>query len=380
MESNHDHQHPTSRPRSQMWLTVFLLVLALLFLFREARTWLPDLYYKGAEPRAVTARGDLAEDEKGTISLFKAVSPSVVYITTMAVRREPFSFRPLEVPQGAGSGFVWNDDGYIVTNFHVIAEAQGATVTLADRSTWPAKPVGAEPDKDIAVLKIDAPKHLLPPIPLGTSSDLQVGQKVFAIGNPFGFDQTLTTGVISGLGREIESATGRLIQGVIQTDAAINPGNSGGPLLDSAGRLIGINTAIVSPSGAYAGIGFAVPVDIVNRVVPQIVRGEKIKKPGLGITPVDDYMVRRFGLEGVLIRTIAPGGAADKAGLRLTLQDRLGRIVLGDLIVAAGGKPIRNLNDLFRVLDSHEVGDTLPLTIIWDGAKTEVEVQLQALP
>ena len=304
----------------------------------------------------------------------------MVYITTMAVRREPFSFRPLEVPQGAGSGFVWNDDGYIVTNFHVIAEAQGATVTLADRSTWPAKPVGAEPDKDIAVLKIDAPKHLLPPIPLGTSSDLQVGQKVFAIGNPFGFDQTLTTGVISGLGREIESATGRLIQGVIQTDAAINPGNSGGPLLDSAGRLIGINTAIVSPSGAYAGIGFAVPVDIVNRVVPQIVRGEKIKKPGLGITPVDDYMVRRFGLEGVLIRTIAPGGAADKAGLRLTLQDRLGRIVLGDLIVAAGGKPIRNLNDLFRVLDSHEVGDTLPLTIIRDGAKTEVEVQLQALP
>jgi len=220
----------------------------------------------------------------------------------------------------------------------------------------------------------------LPPIPLGTSSDLQVGQKVFAIGNPFGFDQTLTTGVISGLGREIESATGRLIQGVIQTDAAINPGNSGGPLLDSAGRLIGINTAIVSPSGAYAGIGFAVPVDIVNRVVPQIVRGEKIKKPGLGITPVDDYMVRRFGLEGVLVRTIAPGGAADKAGLRLTLQDRLGRIILGDLIVAAGGKPIRNLNDLFRVLDSHEVGDTLPLTIIRDGAKTEVEVQLQALP
>jgi len=262
MESNHDYQHPTVKLRSRAWLTGLLLILVLLLLFKEARTWFPDLYYKGAEPRAVTARGDLAEDEKGTISLFKAVSPSVVYITTMAVRQEFFSLRALEVPQGAGSGFVWNDNGYIVTNYHVIAEAQGARVTLADRSTWSAQLVGAEPDKDIAVLKIDAPKHLLPPIPLGTSSDLQVGQKVFAIGNPFGFDQTLTTGVISGLGREIESATHRLIQGVIQTDAAINPGNSGGPLLDSAGRVIGINTAIVSPSGAYAGIGFAVPVDL----------------------------------------------------------------------------------------------------------------------
>ena len=245
----------------------------------------------------------------------------------------------------------------------MIAEAQGARVTLADQSTWPAQLVGVEPDKDIAVLKIDAPKHLLPPIPLGTSSDLQVGQKVFAIGNPFGFDQTLTTGVISGLGREIESATRRPIQGVIQTDAAINPGNSGGPLLDSAGRLIGINTAIYSPSGAYAGVGFAVPVDVVNRIVPQIVRGEKLKKPGLGIQLAE---IRRqpLGLEGVLILDVTPGSAADKAGLRPTVQDSFGRLILGDLIVAADGKPIRNANDLFRVLDSHEVGDKLTLTIV----------------
>jgi S1-C subfamily serine protease len=380
MESNHEYQYAAARPRSRTWLTLLLLILVLLLLFKEAKTWLPDLYYKGAEPRAVTARGNLAEDEQGTIALFKAVSPSVVYITTMAVRQDFFSPRALEVPQGAGSGFVWNNNGYIVTNFHVIAEAQGARVTLADRSTWPAQLVGVEPDKDIAVLKIDAPKHLVPPIPLGTSNDLQVGQKVFAIGNPFGFDQTLTTGVISGLGREIESATHRLIQGVIQTDAAINPGNSGGPLLDSAGRVIGINTAIVSPSGAYAGIGFAVPVDIVNRVVPQIIRGEKVKKPGLGITPAEDYQVHRLGLEGVLILNMAPGGAADKAGLQPTKQDRLGRIILGDLIVTADGKPIRNANDLFRVLDSHEVGDTLRLTIIRNGAKAEVETQLQALP
>jgi S1-C subfamily serine protease len=221
----------------------------------------------------------------------------------------------------------------------------------------------------------------LPPIPIGTSNDLQVGQKVFAIGNPFGFDQTLTTGVISGLGREIQSATHPPIQGVIQTDAAINPGNSGGPLLDSAGRVIGINTAIVSPSGAYAGIGFAVPVDVVNRIVPQIIRGEKLKKPGVGIKKfAEDYQVRRLGLEGVLILDVTPGSAADKAGLQPTKRDAFGRLILGDLIVAAGGKPIRNADDLFRVFDSHEVGDTLTLTIIRNERKVDVEVQLQALP
>ena len=383
MEPNRDYQYPqylAARPRSRTWPTLLLLILVLLLLFKEARTWLPDLYYRGAEPRAVAARGDLAEDEKGTISLFKSVSPSVVFITTMAVRQEFFSLRALEVPPGVGSGFVWSENGYIVTNYHVIAEIQEARVTLADQSTWSAQLVGTEPDKDIAVLKIDAPKHLLPPIAIGTSNDLQVGQKVFAIGDPFGFDQTLTTGVISGLGREIESATRRPIQGVIQTDAAINPGNSGGPPLDSAGRVIGINTAIVSPSGAYAGIGFAVPVDVVNRIVPQIIRGEKVKKPGLGIQMADDYLVRRFGLEGVLIGRVAPGSAADKAGLQPAKQDRLGRIILGDLIVAAGGKPIRNPDDLFKVFDSHEVGDTLTLTILRNERKVDVEVQLQALP
>jgi S1-C subfamily serine protease len=357
-----------------------LLILVLLLLFQEARTWLPDLYYRGAQPRAVTARGDLAQDEKSTIALFKSVSPSAVYITTMAVRRELFSTRALDVPQGAGSGFVWDDRGYIVTNYHVIADAQGARVTLADQSTWSAQLVGAEPDKDIAVLKIDAPKHLLPPIPLGTSSDLEVGQKVFAIGDPFGFDQTLTTGVISGLGREIVSVSGRPIQGVIQTDAAINPGNSGGPLLDSAGRLIGINTAIYSPSGAYAGVGFAVPVDIVNRIVPQIVRGEKLEKPGLGIRWVPEYAVSRLGLEGVLIHEVTPGSAADQAGLRPTKEDSFGNLILGDLIVAAGGKPIRNVNDLFRVLDAHEIGDTVRFTIVRNNRQADVDIQLQALP
>ena len=200
MELPHDNRDRAARPRSHTGLTVLLLLLALLFLYQQAKVWRPDFYYRSAEPRAVTARGDLAEDEKSTIALFKAVSPSVVYITTMAIQQDIFSLRALEVPQGAGSGFVWNDDGYLVTNFHVIAGAQGARVMLADQSTWSADLIGVEPDKDIAVLKIDAPKHLLPPIGLGTSGDLQVGQKVFAIGNPFGFDQTLTTGVISGLG------------------------------------------------------------------------------------------------------------------------------------------------------------------------------------
>jgi hypothetical protein len=220
MEREYNDRRCAGVAQPKAWLTFLLLILVGLLLFREARFWLGSVYSTGAAPRAVTARGDLADDEKGTIDLFKTVSPSVVYITTLTVQQSLFSFRALEVPQGAGSGFIWDDQGYIVTNYHVIAEARGAKVTLADRSTWTAQYVGSEPDKDLAVLKIDAPKNLLPPIPVGTSADLLVGQKVFAIGNPFGFDQTLTTGVISSLGREIVSATQRPIQGVIQTDAA----------------------------------------------------------------------------------------------------------------------------------------------------------------
>ncbi|MHC4133052.1 MAG: S1C family serine protease [Planctomycetota bacterium] len=322
----------------------------------------------------------MAEDEKGTIELFKLVSPSVVYITSIAVQRDFFSFRALEIPQGTGSGFVWDENGYIVTNFHVIKDAQSAEVTLADSSTWKAKLVGFEPDKDLAVLKIDAPKRLLRAITVGTSSDLEVGQKVFAIGNPFGFDQTLTTGVISGLGREIESVTRRPIQGVIQTDAAINPGNSGGPLLDSSGRLIGINTAIVSPSGAYAGIGFAVPVDVVNRMVPQIIRYGKVQKPVLGVTIAEDHVVKRLGAEGVLIFTVKPGGAADKAGVRPTRRDSRGRIVLGDLIVAVDNTKVSESKDLFRILDTHNIGDTVRLRIRRPGDEIELDVRLQAQP
>ena len=263
-------------------LTLVLVILVFIMLGIQ---WLPGLMRRSlppAEPRAITPRGDLAADEQTTIELFESVSPSVVYITSITVQRSLFNFRAMEVPKGTGSGFLWDDQGTVVTNYHVIEGAQRAHVTLYDQTTWPAELVGVEMDKDLAVLRIKAPKESLTAIPVGTSADLQVGQKVFAIGNPFGLDHTLTMGIISALGREIQAVNGRTIQGVIQTDAAINPGNSGGPLLDSAGRLVGINTAIYSPSGAYAGIGFAVPVDLVNRIVPQIIRYGKALKPGVG--------------------------------------------------------------------------------------------------
>ena len=275
---------------------------------------------------------------------------------------------------------MWDENGYIVTNFHVVQNAQAAEVTLADGSTWRARPVGVEPDNDLAVLKIDAPRKHLLPISVGSSSGLEVGQKVFAIGNPFGLDQTLTTGVISGLGREIESVMRRPIQGVIQTDAAINPGNSGGPLLDSAGRLIGINTAIFSPSGAYAGIGFAVPVDVANRIVPQLIRYGKVEKPVLGITIADDNVVRRFGFEGVLILSVIPGSPADEAGLLPTRRDVRGEIELGDIIVAIDNKKTSESKDLFRILDSRKIGDTVRLTVRRRDGEVEVDVKLQAKP
>ena len=348
----------------------FLLVVALLFLYKEARTWLPDLYYRGAQPRAVTARGDLAEDEKGTIALFKTVSPSVVFITTMAVQRDALSLRALEVPEGAGSGFVWSEEGYIVTNYHVIASAQGATVTLADQSAWQAQLVGVEPDKEIAVLKINAPKHLLPPIPVGTSNDLQVGQKVFAIGNPFGFDQTLTTGVISGLGREIEAAPHRLIQGVIQTDAAINPGNSGGPLLDSAGRLIGVNTQIASPSGASAGIGFAIPADEVNRIVPRLIRDGRYVRPAIGVTAGPAGLQRALNLpKGVALVQVAPNTPAARAGLQPFRRAADGDVIGGDVITAINDEPVADLDDMLAALERRQPGDSVTLTL-WRNGQT----------
>jgi S1-C subfamily serine protease len=355
------------------WILLLLVLAAL-----AVRAWLPKIAPLGdpdAQPRPITPRGDLAADEKSTIELFRRASPSVVHIATSTVRRDVFSFNPYAIPHGTGTGFIWDTDGHVVTNYHVIEGANAARVTLSDHSFYDAALVGIAPEQDLAVLKIDAPAASLRPIMVGTSHDLEVGQKVFAIGNPFGLDQTLTTGVISGLGREIETSRDRTIRGVIQTDAAINPGNSGGPLLDSAGRLIGVNTAIYSPTGAYAGVGFAVPVDTVNRVVPQILRYGRAIRPGIGATFVPDHAWRR---PGVVVLSVAPGSAAARAGLRPTQFDRRGRLLLGDVILAVDGQAVNTVNDLYAELEERQVGATVRLTVLRGGRQTEIEVLLEA--
>lgn len=373
-----DPQQPMTTPPSR-WRFWFILTLIIGLVWLVSNRLRSGLHDSDATPRAVTPRGDLAADEKVTIELFRHASPSVVYITSLALKRDIFSLNLFEIPQGTGSGFIWNQDGHIITNFHVIQGASGARVTLADQSVWDAQLVGTAPDHDLAVLYISAPKSQLKPIAVGTSGDLQVGQKVFAIGNPFGLDQTLTTGIISALGREINAVTGRTISGVIQTDAAINPGNSGGPLLDSAGRLIGVNTAIYSPSGSSAGIGFAVPVDTVNRVVPQLIRHGRVIRPGLGVRIADDATARRFGLQGVLIIQVERGSAAEAAGLQGTKRDAEGRLLLGDVIVGINTDPIASSGDLFNTLEKYTVGTTVTVALLRDGNRITVPVPLQPL-
>ncbi|HYY25014.1 MAG TPA: trypsin-like peptidase domain-containing protein [Candidatus Udaeobacter sp.] len=332
-----------------------------------------------AMPRAVAPRGDLSPGEKSIIGLFRQASPSVVHITAITVQRDLFTLNLYQIPEGTGSGFVWDTNGDVITNFHVIQNADAAQVTLADQSNWKARVVGVAADKDLAVLRIDAPAHRLHPIPVGTSKDLQVGQSVFAIGNPFGLDQTLTTGVISALGREIESVTRRPIQGVIQTDAAINPGNSGGPLLDSAGRLIGVNAAIYSPSGASAGIGFAIPVDTVNRIVPELIRYGKVIRPGIGVQVAEDQIAEQLGVKGVLVVDVRAGSAAAKAGIRPTRREASGRVRLGDVIVAVEGTKVDSPNDLFLALEKYKVGDTVNVSLLRDGKTVQTKVTLEGV-
>jgi len=333
----------------------------------------------GVKPRAVADRGELTADETTNIDIFRRVSPSVVFVQSSDIARDFFTLNIFERPAGSGTGFVYDRSGHIVTNLHVVAIGTRHTVTLADRSEWKAEIVGVAPDKDIAMLKIGAPPSKLFPIAIGTSSDLVVGQKVLAIGNPFGFDLTLTVGVVSALGREIPSlAEGRRILDVIQTDAAINPGNSGGPLLDSSGRLIGVNTQIASPSGASAGIGFAIPVDIVNRVVPQIIKYGRVIQPGLGTVEWPDYVAKRLGIDGVLLRKVFKGGAADRAGLRGTILTRAGRVrQVGDIILSVDGKPTRTKNELLDVLTSYQVGDVVTVRYQREDDVHEVQVKLQ---
>jgi S1-C subfamily serine protease len=365
-----------------MWTYLTLMVaLAALSIVAVRDSWVGGaaLNDPRAVPRAVTPRNDFSAGEKSTIALFRQASPGVVNITAIGVQRDLFTLNLYQIPQGTGSGFVWDTSGNIITNFHVIQNADAAQLTLADQSNWKARVVGVAPDKDLAVLRIDAPANRLHAIPIGSSKDLQVGQSVFAIGNPFGLDQTLTTGVISALNREIESVTRRPIQGVIQSDAAINPGNSGGPLLDSAGRLIGVNTAIYSPSGASAGIGFAIPVDTVNRIVPELIRSGKIIRPGLGIQTADEQIAQRLGVDGVLVVDVARGSAASKAGIQPTRRDAEGRLRLGDIITAVDGKKVVTPNDLFLLLEKYKIGEVVTITALRDGKTVQAKVALEAV-
>ncbi len=318
----------------------------------------------------------ISDNEQATIRLFEEAAPSVTNITSITERQDFWTRNILEIPQGTGSGFVWDRSGHIVTNYHVIRGGRRAQVTLADRTTWSAEIVGAAPEKDLAILKIDAPSDQLIPIAVGSSSDLQVGQFVYAIGNPFGLDHTLTTGVISALGREIRSLAGLPIRDAIQTDAAINPGNSGGPLLDSSGRLIGVNTQIYSPSGASAGIGFAIPVDEVKWVVPDLIRYGEVRRPVLGVELVATNNTERMGLKGALILDITPGGAAQKAGLQPTRRTRNGQIELGDLIVGLDQHEISNNADLILALEKYQPGQEVRLRVLRNNRESEVQVTL----
>ena len=346
-------------------------------------------------PPAQISQRKLTAEEKATIDLFNSNTPSVVYITNMQQKRDVFTLNAVEAPTGAGSGIVWDGDGHVVTNFHVINGANELRVTTQDQDVYPAKVIGFDEDKDIAVLKIDYANKLpgkdgtiktsshdptLRPLPIGTSSDLLVGQRVYAIGNPFGLDHTLTTGVISGLGREIQSGnTGRPIDGIIQTDAAINPGNSGGPLLDSSGRLIGINTAIYSTSGSSSGVGFALPADMVTGIVEQIITTGRVTRPIMGITFAPDQAVEQLGLGGVLVLDAREGGPAWRAGVKATSRDSAGRLILGDVIVELDGALIKDSSDLYRTLDKLSVGQEIMMKVMRGENKVDLQLTLDDL-
>jgi S1-C subfamily serine protease len=318
------------------------------------------------------------EDEANNIEIYSKASPSVVFVTNTAlVRNNPFSRNVQEIPRGAGTGFIWDESGLIVTNYHVVQDANRVMIRLQDQSSWEAEVVGLSPDKDLALLRINAPSEKLTPLPLGESSSLQVGRKVVAIGNPFGLDTTLTVGVISALGREMTSLTNRTIRDVIQTDASINPGNSGGPLLNSMGQLVGVNTQILSPSGANAGIGFAIPVDTVKRVIPQLQEFGREIRPVLGISNLNDTISLQNGIQGVIIGDVSSGLGAQEAGLIGLQQDERGNVMLGDVIVGIENMDITNNDDLLNALEQFQPGDVVEvLTRRRNQSEMSFEVEL----
>jgi S1-C subfamily serine protease len=333
-----------------------------------------------AAPRKITPRGELAADEKATIDLFEQAKDSVVFITTRAQVQDFWSRNIFSVQRGTGSGFLWDESGHVITNYHVIENASEAIVRLSNGKDYSATLIGSSPSHDIAVLKINISHQLSPPLPIGTSQDLKVGQKVYAIGNPFGLDWTLTNGIVSALDRSLTKENGITVEHLIQTNAAINPGNSGGPLLDSAGRLIGINTAIYSPSGTSAGIGFAVPVDTVNRVVPQLIRHGKYIRPALGIE-IDENINQRLSAmlktKGIIILRVASGSAAAAAGLKGVTITRDGSVIPGDIVTAVEGKPVESVGKFIARLDDFRIGQQITLTVLGKDGEREVLINLQ---
>jgi putative serine protease PepD len=320
-----------------------------------------------------------ASDEQNNIEVYKTLSPGVVFITSTSYTQDFFG--QVEEGQGSGSGSVIDDQGNILTNYHVIEGAQKLTVSFGGNTSYPAKVVGGDPSTDLAVIKVNAPREQLTVVPLGDSDKLVVGQKVLAIGNPFGLDRTLTTGVISGLQRPIRARNNRPIEGAIQTDASINPGNSGGPLLDSHGRMIGINSQILSPAGGSVGVGFAIPVNIAKRIVPQLIQNGVVRRPILGIVPynvknIDRTEVRLPVNDGVLIYQMDPNGPAAAAGMRGTRQTADGGITLGDIITSIESEPVSNSDDLFRLLDKHQVGDVVKVEVARDNGRATLSVRL----
>jgi S1-C subfamily serine protease len=320
---------------------------------------------------------ELTPDEQNNIEIFKRTNKSVVYVTNSRIRRDYFTLNIQEIPAGTGTGFVWDKSGLIVTNYHVIESASKVDITLWDRSSWKAEIVGIAPSKDLAVLRINAPASLLVPVTPGSASNLSVGRKVLAIGNPFGLDTTLTVGVISALGREIE-ISGRRIEGLIQTDAAINPGNSGGPLLNSRGELIGVNTLIYSPSGGSSGVGFAIPIDSVLKIVPQLIEHGRIMRPIIGISILDDSITSRYGIKGVIVLDVARDLSASHVGIRGISRDNRGNILLGDIIIKIDELEIKNQADLYLALEKYKPGDEVTVITNRNNRTMKFKVQLSS--
>ena len=353
--------------------TLLCCVFACAVMLRPA----PAAAQSAASPRPIPDH--VLGPERNTIEVFRAAADSVVFVTNERVRRSLRRLNLEKIPQNTGSGIIWDERGHVLTNYHVIQGSDALSVTFSDGSTQPATVVGSDPNKDLAVLKIDPGAAQLVSVKRGESSKLVVGQKVLAIGNPFGLDHTLTVGVISALGREIQSIAGTTIEDVIQTDASINPGNSGGPLLDSMGRMIGVNTQIVSRSGQSAGIGFAVPVDTVERIVPQLIAHGRVKRAGLGISILPDAYARQWGISGVIVREVGRTSPAERAGLRSLRLDTRGNVASFDIIKGIENEVIESYDDLYQALDGRKPGATVTVHFEREGRTQKTSMRLQEL-